>query len=135
MRIIEHISNSPMNIWSKLSLLTVSALVASSLTAHATIINLGAAAGWSVLTYNSNNTSDSAFQGGPIGVVNGDWTQSGGGQTNTQQPTQVILSPGHTNKGPAVLTTVFNAPLLNSAWTDAMNASAMLASLAPTQTF
>ena len=96
---------------------------------------LGNAKGFSVLTYNSNNTSDSAFQGGPIGVVNGDWTQSGGGQTNTQQPTQVILSPGHTNKGPAVLTTVFNAPLLNSAWTDATNASAMLASLAPTQTF
>jgi len=96
---------------------------------------LGSAKGFSVLTYNTNNTSDSAFQGGPIGVVNGDWTQSGGGTTNTQQPTQVILSPGHTNNGPAVLTTVFNAPQLNSAWTDAMNASAMLASLAPTQTF
>src|ERR1044071_7842369 len=132
MRIIEHISNSPMNIWSKLSLLIVSALVASSLTAHATIINLGAAAGWSVLTYNSNNTSDSAFQGGPIGVVNGNWTQSGGAQTNTQQPATVYLSPGFTNKGPGVLTTVYDAARLNSAWTDAVNASAMLASLTPT---
>jgi hypothetical protein len=87
-----------------------------------------------VLTYNSNNTSDSAFQGGPIGVVNGNWTQSGGGQTNTQQATTVILSPGHTNNGPNVLSTVFNSALLNQAWTDATNASAMLASLTPTQT-
>jgi hypothetical protein len=66
--------------------------------------------------------------------VNGDWTQSGGGQTNTQQPTTVYLSPGHTNNGPPVETTVFNAPLLNAAWADAVNASANLASLAPTQT-
>src|ERR1700680_2691183 len=69
--------------------------------ASASVVDLGSAAGFSVLTYNSNNTSDSAFQGGPIGVVNGDWTQSGGGQTNTQQPTQVYLRPGHTNSGPA----------------------------------
>src|SRR4029077_3886836 len=100
----------------------------------ASVVDLGNAAGFSVLTYNSNNTSDSAFQGGPIGVVNGDWTQSGGGQTNTQQPTTVYLSPGFHNNGPAVLTTVYNASLLNSAWTDAVNASASLASLAPTQT-
>jgi Putative Ice-binding-like adhesive domain len=102
--------------------------------AKASVVDLGDAAGFSVLTYNSNNTSDSAFQGGPIGVVNGNWTQSGGAQTNTQQPEIVYLSPGHTNNGPAVLTTVYNASLLNSAWTDATNASAMLASLAPTQT-
>src|SRR5689334_8683811 len=102
--------------------------------ANASVIDLGNAAGFSVLTYNSSNVSDSAFQGGPIGVVNGNWTQSGGGQTNTQQPTTVYLSPGHTNNGPSVLTTVYNAPLLNSAWTDAVNASAMLASLTPTQT-
>ena len=124
-----------MNIWSKLSLLTVSALVASSLTAHATIINLGAAAGWSVLTYNSNNTSDSAFQGGPIGVVNGNWTQSGGAQTNTQQPTTVYLSPGFHNNGPAVLATVYDAAKLNAAWNAAVNASNFFASLQPTQTF
>jgi hypothetical protein len=101
----------------------------------ASVVDLGSAAGFSVLTYNSNNTSDSAFQGGPIGVVNGNWTQSGGGQTNTQQPTTVYLSPGFTNNGPAVEKTVYNASLLNSAWTDAVNASAALASLAPTQTF
>ena len=124
-----------MNIWSKLALLTASVLVASSLTAHATIVDLGAAAGWSVLTYNSNNTSDSAFQGGPIGVVNGNWTQSGGAQTNTQQPTTVYLSPGFTNKGPNVLTTVYDAAKLNAAWNAAVNASAFLASLQPTQTF
>src|ERR1700693_1317231 len=95
--------------------------------AKGSVVDLGDAAGFAVLTYNSNNTSDSAFQGGPIGVVNGNWTQSGGGQTNTQTPTTVYLSPGFTNNGPAVETTVFNGPLLNSAWTDAQNASAMLA--------
>jgi hypothetical protein len=115
---------------------TIIAAAALTLTsnAKASVVDLGNAAGFSVLTYNSNNTSDSAFQGGPIGVVNGDWTQSGGGQTNTQQPTTVYLSPGHTNNGPNVETTVFNAPLLNAAWADAVNASANLASLAPTQT-
>src|SRR5947209_9755691 len=145
MRIMEGISNyykSPnmnkMNFHRFLlsALITAAALsgfVASN--AQASVVDLGNAAGWSVLTFNSNNTSDSAFQGGPIGVVNGNWTQSGGGQTNTQQPTQVVLSPGHTNNGPAVETTVFDAPRLNSAWTDAQNASAMLASLTPTQTF
>ena len=124
-----------MNIWSKLGLLTASALVATAFTAQAAIVDLGAAAGWSVLTYNSNNTSDSAFQGGPIGVVNGNWTQSGGAQTNTQQPTTVYLSPGFTNKGPNVLTTVYDAAKLNAAWNAAVNASAFLASLQPTQTF
>jgi hypothetical protein len=109
-------------------------LVAFPSAATASVVDLGAAAGFSVLTYNTNNTSDSAFQDGPIGVVNGDWKQSGGGQTNTQQPTNVYLSPGHTNSGPNVLTTVYDAALLNSAWTDATNASAMLASLTPTQT-
>src|SRR5438477_34593 len=117
---------------------TILAAAAFSLTltdnAKASVVDLHNAAGWSVLTYNSNNTSDSAFQGGPIGVVNGNWTQSGGAQTNTQQPTTVYLSPGHTNNGPAVETTVFNASLLNSAWADAVNASAQLASLTPTQT-
>jgi hypothetical protein len=115
-------------------LLAVAGAFALTGSARASVVDLGAATGFSVLTFNSSNTSDSAFQGGPIGVVNGNWTQSGGGQTNTQQPTNVILSPGHTNNGPAVETTVFNSALLNSAWTDAQNASAMLASLAPTQT-
>ncbi len=119
-----------------LTLLPAFVLVAAYLPSAATasVVDLGSASGFSVLTYNSNNTSDSAFQGGLIGVVNGDWTQSGGGQTNTQQATTVILSPGHTNKGPSVENTIFNAALLNSAWTDAKNASAMLASLTPTTT-
>jgi hypothetical protein len=116
-------------------LLAVAALAVAPST-RASVVDLGQAAGFSVLTYNSNNSSDSAFQGAPlIGVVNGDWNQSGGGQTNTQQPTTVMLSPGHTNHGPQPPeTTVFDASRLNAAWTDATNASAMLASLAPTQT-
>jgi len=119
---------------SPFALVALAALVSPSLL-QASVVDLGEAAGFSVLTYQSNNTSDSAFQNAPlIGVVNGDWTQSGGAQTNTQQPTTVMLSPGHTNNGPAIETTVFDAPRLNQAWTDAVNASAMLASLAPTQT-
>jgi hypothetical protein len=119
----------------KVSLFALTALVATSIAAQASVVDLKSAAGWSVLTYNSNNTSDSAFNGGPIGVVNGNWTQSGGGTTNTQQPTTVYLSPGFTNNGPNVLKTVYDAAKLNAAWNDAVNASAMLASLAPTQTF
>ena len=110
------------------------AFLAMSGAAQASVVDLGDAAGFSVLTYNSNNTSDSAFNGGPIGVVNGNWTQSGGAQTDNQQPTQVILSPGHTNNGPSVETTVFDSAKLNSAWADAQNASLSLASLTPTQT-
>jgi hypothetical protein len=117
------------------SVLIAVATVALASNARASVVDLGHAAGFSVLTYNSSNVSDSAFNGGPIGVVNGNWTQSGGGETDLQQPTTVYLSPGFTNNGPSVETTVFNSALLNSAWTDAVNASAMLASLAPTQTF
>ena len=131
---METVDNLSMKTLFKISLLCLTAFLATSFAAKASVVNLGAAAGWSVLTYNSNNTSDSAFQGGPIGVVNGDWTQSGGGQTNTQQPTTVYLSPGFHNNGPSVETTVFDAAKLNAAWTDAVNASAMLASLTPTQT-
>src|ERR1700726_1256405 len=133
MRIMEHTDNSPMKTLLKFGFL--SAFLAASIAAKASVVDLGSAAGWAVLTYNSNNTSDSAFNGGPIGVVNGNWTQSGGGQTDTQQPTTVYLSPGFTNNGPSVETTVYDASKLNAAWTDAVNASAMLASLAPTQTF
>jgi Putative Ice-binding-like adhesive domain len=111
------------------------ASVALASNAIASVVDLGSAAGFVVLTYNSNNTSDTAFNGGRIGVVNGNWTQSGGGETDLQQPTTVYLSPGFTNNGPSVETTVYNSALLNQAWTDAMNASATLASLAPTQTF
>jgi Putative Ice-binding-like adhesive domain len=117
------------------SILIAVATVALASNARASVVDLGHAAGFSVLTYNSSNVSDSAFNGGPIGVVNGNWTQSGGGETDLQQPTTVYLSPGFSNNGPSVETTVFNSALLNSAWTDAVNASAMLASLAPTQTF
>jgi hypothetical protein len=119
----------------KFALFSLTALLATSFAAKASVVNLGSAAGWSVLTYNSNNTSDSAFNGGPIGVVNGNWTQSGGQQTDHQQATTVYLSPGFNNNGPAVLTTVYDAAKLNAAWTDAVNASASLAALAPTQTF
>lgn len=131
---METVDNLSMKTLFRIGFLCLTALLATSFSARASVVDLGAAAGWSVLTFNSNNTSDSAFNGGPIGVVNGNWTQSGGGQTNNQQPTTVYLSPGFHNNGPAVLTTVYNAALLNSAWTDAVNASASLASLAPTQT-
>ena len=119
----------------KVGFLTLIALLATSLPTQASVVNLGSAAGWSVLTYNSNNTSDSAFNGGPIGVVNGNWTQSGGQQTDNQKPTTVYLSPGFHNNGPAVETTVFDAAKLNAAWTDAVNASNAMAAMAPTQTF
>lgn len=119
----------------KVGFLGLVALLATSFAAQASVVDLGSAAGWSVLTYNSNNTSDSAFNGGPIGVVNGNWTQSGGGQTSHQQATTVYLSPGFHNNGPAVETTVFDAAKLNAAWNDAVNASNAMAAMAPTQTF
>jgi hypothetical protein len=97
-----------------------------------TATNLGVAAGYSVLTYDSSNTSNSAFQGAPIGVVHGDWKQSGGGATSSQQPTIVYLSPGYNNNGPAVETTVYDAPRLNAAWTAATTASTNMAALPPT---
>jgi hypothetical protein len=117
------------------SILTLSAIIALGFTgsAHASVVDLGAASNFVILSYNSSNVSDSAFQNGSIGVVNGDWNQSGGGRTNTQQSATVYLSPGHKNNGPGVESTVFNASLLNQAWTDAQHASSMLASLSPTQ--
>src|ERR1700756_4596824 len=89
-----------------LTILVAAAAFSLTLTndGRASVVDLGDAGGFSVLTYDSNNTSDSAFQGGPIGVVNGNWTQSGGQQTSNQQPAIVYLSPGHTNNGPAQLT-------------------------------
>ncbi len=99
------------------------------------VINLGDAAGFSVLVYNASNNSDSAYQCGSIGVVKGNWAQSGGQQTNAQDETTVYLSPGYTSSGPAVETTVIDGTLLNSAWTAAVNESATLAAMTPTQTF
>jgi len=119
---------------SSLGLSILAILVAACGTSRGSVVDLGAASGFTVLTYNSSNVSDSAFQGGAIGVVNGNWTQSGGGQTNTQDATTVYLSPGFTNGGPSVETTVFNASLLSQAWSNAQTASANLAALAPTQT-
>src|SRR4029077_6161395 len=104
MRIMECIDNLPMKTLLKIGFL--SAFLAASIAAKASFVDLGSAAGWAVLTYNSNNTSDSAFNGGPIGVVNGNWTQSGGGETDLQQATTVYLSPGFTNNGPPVEKTV-----------------------------
>jgi hypothetical protein len=97
-----------------------------------TATSLGAAAGYSVLVHDLTNTSNSAFQGAPIGVVVGDWKQTGGGATNSQQPTIVYLSPGFVNNGPVVETTVYDAPRLNAAWTDATAASANMAVRPPT---
>ncbi len=98
------------------------------------ISDLGAAAGYSVLTYNSSSTSNSAFQGGPIGVVSGNWAQSGGQATDAQQPTTVYLSSGFKNNGPSVEKTVFDSARLSTAWAAAKTASATFAALAPTDT-
>ena len=114
--------------------------VAAVFTAHSAFasgIDLGAAAGFSVLTFNTNNTSDTEILGGPIGVVNGNWVQSGGGATNAQQTDPngaktVILSPGFTNNGPSFLTTVTNGPLLQTAWSAAQTASSNFSSMAAT---
>src|SRR5690349_4727031 len=92
------------------ALILACALTLPLVSAKASVVDLGAASGFILLTYNTPNISDSAFNGGlDIGVVNGDWKQSGGARTNTQTPTDVVLSPGHNNNGPAVLNTVFNA--------------------------
>src|SRR6476646_7537819 len=108
------------------ALLLAAALTLPVVSAKASVVDLGAANGFLLLTYNTTNISDSAFNGSglKLGVVNGDWKQSGGGQTNNQQAATVVLSPGHTNSGPAILTTSFNAALLNNAWADAQAASA-----------
>ena len=99
-------------------------------------MDLGAGNAFLLLSYNSPNISDSAFNGSGLdmGVVNGNWNQSGGGQTDNQKAADVILSPGHTFNGPSIETAIFNAARLNNAWADAQAASAMLKSLAPTQT-
>lgn len=95
--------------------------------------DLGSASQFSVLQYNTSNVSDSAFQGGPIGVVNGNWVQSGGGTTNTQQAETVYLSSGFTNNGPQPpLSTVNNTGFVTSAWSAATSASATFASMTPT---
>jgi hypothetical protein len=91
---------------------------------------LGTAAQFDVLTYNTPNNSDAAFNGAPIGVVAGNWNQSGG---NANQSNETIyLSNGFTltGGGPgdgATQTVIFDNSLLSSSWTDATNASAIFA--------
>lgn len=65
--------------------------------------------------------------------MQGNWTQSGGGETNLQQPTTVYLSPAFKNNGPSVETTVYDAAKLNASWSAATSASSSAAGLAPTQ--
>jgi len=96
-------------------------------------INLGSADSFTILTYNSSNNSDSAFQCGSIGVVKGNWAQSGGQRTNTQQATTVFLSPSYKNSGPTVESTVVNSVFLNSAWADATSLASSLAAQPATQ--
>src|SRR5580698_3223851 len=43
-----------------------------------------------VLTYNTPNNSSGAFNAGPLGVVNGEWKQSGG--DSSQQANTVVVS-------------------------------------------
>src|SRR5579862_6089127 len=89
-------------------------------------VSWGAAAGFALLTYDSSNVSDSAYQGGNIGVVNGTWKQSGGAETNLQEPEYVYFSSSANKTAssyPSVLTGTVNSSLLNSAWTAATNVS------------
>ncbi len=126
--------NKGMKRFSSFLLIAIAAVFVAS--ANASVVDLGAASGFLLLSYNSPNISDSAFNGGglDLGVVNGDWNQSGGGQTDNQKAADVILSPGHSFNGPAIETPSFNAARLNNAWADAQAASATLAALTPTQT-
>ena len=123
-----------LNILKSRPLVAVAVLTAAlSIQAGASVIDIGTAAGYSVLVYNSSNNSDMAAQGAPIGVVNGNWTQSGGQQTNTQQTTTVYLSPGFTLNGPPSETAVYDGPKLAASWAAAQTASSNFAALAPTQ--
>ena len=58
------------------------ALLLPASIAKASVIDLGDAAGFSVLTYNTSNVSDSAFQGGPMG-----WSTVTGNKAEAPKPT------------------------------------------------
>jgi len=86
------------------------------------------------------NSSDSAFQNGNIGLAAAGFTyaQSGGAETNLQQPTNALINTGSTvGAHPSGVTIVQNSStnaFLAQAVTDATNESNALAALTPTVT-
>jgi len=95
---------------------------------------LGTAWNFDVLTYVTPNNSSAHFNGGMLGVVNGQWSESGG--DNAQQNMTIVVN-SHANQvmnggGPnnhATWTWVVNPTLLNTSWSSASNASKVFAAL------
>jgi hypothetical protein len=120
---------------SKGKLLIIPAVLAGitggSQLAQAQFSALWPATQFGVLTYNTPNNSSGAFNVGPLGVVNGEWKQSGG--DSSQQANTVVVSSASDESiqggGPGNVTYSFsvNPTLLNSAWTAAQTASAAFA--------
>ena len=103
------------------------------------LVPLGDASGFSLLVTNGSiNSSNSAFQNGNIGLAAAGFTyaQSGGGQSNLQQPTDALVNTGSTvGNIPPVVTVIQNSStnaFLAQAVTDATNESNTLAALTPT---
>ena len=103
------------------------------------LVPLGDASGFSLLVTNGSiNSSNSAFQNGDIGLAAAGFTyaQSGGGQSNLQQPTDALVNTGSTvGSIPPVVTVIQNSStnaFLAQAVTDATNESNTLAALTPT---
>jgi len=104
------------------------------------LVPLGDAAGFSLLVTDGGiNSSDSAFQNGDIGLAAAGLTyaQSGGGETNLQQPTDALINTGSTvGDHPSVVTIIQSSStnaFLAQAVTDATNESNALAALTPTK--
>jgi choice-of-anchor A domain-containing protein len=105
------------------------------------LVPLGDASEFSLLVTDGGiNSSDSAFQNGDIGLAAAGFTyaQSGGGETNLQQPTDALINTGSTvGDHPSVVTIVQNSStnaFLAQAVTDATSESNALAALTPTVT-
>lgn len=103
------------------------------------LVPLGDASEFSLLVTDGGiNSSDSAFQNRDIGLAAAGFTyaQSGGGETNLQQPTDALINTGSTvGDHPANVTIVQNNStnaFLAQAVTDATNESAILAALPST---
>src|SRR5215469_8113338 len=92
------------------------------------LVPLGDASGFTLLVTDGGiNSSDSAFQNGDIGLAAAGFTyaQSGGGETNLQQPTNALINTGSTvGAHPSGVTIVQNSStnaFLAQAVTDATN--------------
>lgn len=103
------------------------------------LVPLGNASAFSVLATNGRiQSSDTAFQNGEIGVAAAgfSYAQSGGGETNLQQPTSALINTGSSvGDHPSIVTIIQSAStnaFLAQAVTDATNESNALAALTPT---